>query len=65
MVAERPRPDKPPVRRCESTGDANATMNSNAAGASGYKDIKTVASATIVKGPEDAQLGIGGTVHFR
>ena len=64
MVAERPRPDKPPVRRCESTGDANATMNAPG-GASGYKDIKTVASATIVKGPEDAQLGIGETVHFR
>ena len=65
VVAERPRPDKPPVRRCESTGDAASSMKQQQQPEQPYKDIKTVASATIVKGPEDANHSIGDTVHFR
>ena len=81
VVAERPRPDKQPVRRCESSDDAgifgsSSTSNdvtsdsvSNMPTESDRiqfpKNIKTVSSATIVKGPEDATHGIGETVQFR
>eukprot|EP00095_Tigriopus_kingsejongensis_P007289 snap_masked-scaffold313_size211302-processed-gene-0.8 protein:Tk07289 transcript:snap_masked-scaffold313_size211302-processed-gene-0.8-mRNA-1 annotation:"nuclear anchorage protein 1-like" len=67
VVAERPRPDRQ-VRRCESTDDAGA----NAAAASGAvadfpkfpQNIKTVSSATIVKGPENATLSIGQSANL-
>ena len=79
VVAERPKADKPPVRRCESTDDASKLvdeMGGAEAAAAAYSSkstsglnfpssIKTVASATIVQGPEDANLGIGQAVHFR
>jgi hypothetical protein len=75
VVAERPKSDKPPVRRCESTDDAtrlvddmsasDAAAMSKASGLNFPSSIKTVASATIVQGPEDAALSIGQTVHFR
>ena len=81
VVAERPKPDKQPVRRCESTDDAgvfgsgSGAMNENIDNMKSMhteseriqfpKNIKTVSSATIVKGPEDATHGIGETVQFR
>ena len=81
VVAERPRPDKQPVRRCESSDDAgifgsgsntNDVTNNNFSNLPSESDriqfpknIKTVSSATIVKGPEDATHGIGETVQFR
>ena len=81
VVAERPRPDKQPVRRCESTDDAgifgsgSSTLNERGDSITSIhsdseriqfpKNIKTVSSATIVKGPEDATHGIGETVQFR
>ena len=81
VVAERPRPDKQPVRRCESSDDAGifgsgSTSNDTASDSACNlpsesdriqfpKNIKTVSSATIVKGPEDATHGIGETVQFR
>ena len=82
VVAERPRPDKQPVRRCESTDDAGlfgsertsslndtsdsiTSMHTDTDRIQFPKNIKTVSSATIVKGPEDNTLGIGETVQFR
>lgn len=77
VVAERPKSDKPPVRRCESTDDATrlvdemgvseaaAIAKANNSGLNFPSSIKTVASATIVQGPEDANLAIGQAVHFR
>ena len=79
VVAERPRPDKQPVRRCESTDDAGifgsgshdttsdslTSLPSETDRIQFPKNIKTVSSATIVKGPEDATHGIGETVQFR
>ena len=70
--------EKPPVRRCESTDDATDRLvpiseemvpagppevpdNHNL---SFPQNIKTVASATIVKGPEDITHKIGDTCHF-
>ena len=73
VVAERPRPDKP-VRRCESVDDATEAAGLGSSSKSSLasvtdtpkypQNIKTVASATIVKGPEDATHGIDETVHF-
>ena len=73
VVAERPKADKQPVRRCESTDDATRLVEemgsesgmSRGSGLNFPSSIKTVASATIVRGPEDAALAIGQTVHFR
>ncbi len=72
MVAERPRPDKP-VRRAESTDDATASQRGSLASLAKApstpggepeapkfpQSIKTVASATILKGPEDLSMDIG------
>ena len=69
--------EKPPVRRCESTDDATdrlmpineevpvppASVQDNH-NLSFPQNIKTVASATIVKGPEDITNKIGETCHF-
>ena len=72
------KPEKPPVRRCTSTDDATrdrlgpidevseaippaASISSNPPFP---QNIKTVASATIVKGPEDAIHTRGEVVHF-
>ena len=64
VVAERPKPDKP-VRRCESIDDATEHLNHAAAGGAKFgQGIKTVASATIVKGPEDQTVSIGDTVNL-
>ncbi len=71
VVVERPKPDKP-VRRCESSDDVPTRQAAAAAAASvsstqAHKfpqNIKTVASATIVKGPEDANHYMGQTVHL-
>lgn len=74
VVAERPKADKPPVRRCESTDDASRLVEDmggsdlsmgRGGGLNFPSSIKTVASATIVRGPEDAALAIGQAVHFR
>merc|ERR1711899_291603 len=81
VVAERPRPDKQPVRRCESTDDAGVfgsgphplnetsdsitSIHSESERIQFPKNIKTVSSATIVKGPEDATHVFGETVQFR
>ena len=72
VVVERPKPDKP-VRRCESSDDmppaaATSSAKSDLMQQHGNKfpqNIKTVASATIVRGPEDATHDIGQTVHMR
>ena len=70
VVVERPKPDKP-VRRCESSDDmppaANASAKADLLQQHGNKfpqNIKTVASATIVRGPEDATHLIGQSVHM-
>ena len=72
VVVERPKPDKP-VRRCESSDDmppatSSAEAKSDLIQQHGNKfpqNIKTVASATIVRGPEDATHDIGQSVHMR
>lgn len=71
VVVERPKPDKP-VRRCESSDDMpsgdQAAAKSDLLQQHGNKfpqNIKTVASATIVRGPEDATHDIGQSVHMR
>lgn len=74
VVAERPRPEKPPLRKCESIDDATrdrlgpideVPLNEAAEPPTKFQpNIKTVASATIVKGPEDATLKIGEVVNF-
>ena len=80
VVAERPKAEKPPVRRCESIDDATRDRlgpieedsepppppeGSLLAATSQFpQNIKTVASATIVKGPEDAIHTRGEVVHF-
>ena len=67
--------EKPPVRRCESTDDATDRLlpiteevpmvPTNAEKPLNFpQNIKTVASATIVKGPEDITHKIGDTCHF-
>ena len=75
VMTERPMKEKPPVRRCESTDDATKDrllpsideipppMTSRDE-MSFPQNIKTVASATIVKGPEDTTHKIGETLHF-
>ena len=45
-------------------GNSDASM-ARGNGLNFPSSIKTVASATIVRGPEDAALSIGQTVHFR
>lgn len=71
MQAERPKQEKLPVRRCESTDDATKdrlmpTIDEVPSNSQGNfpGNIKTVASATIVKGPEDQTHKIGDTLHF-
>lgn len=71
MQAERPKQEKLPVRRCESTDDATKdrlmpTIDEIPSASQGSfpGNIKTVASATIVKGPEDQTHKIGDTLHF-
>ncbi len=76
MADQRPKHEKPPVRRCESIDDATkdhrlmptieeaSASNSTADLNSFPQNIKTVASATIVKGPEDTTHKIGETLHF-
>ena len=68
--------EKPPVRRCESTDDATDRLlpiteevpmvptNAEKPLNNFPQNIKTVASATIVKGPEDITHKIGDTCHF-
>ena len=62
VLSERPKPDRP-VRRCESIDDATDVAGLPAA-PKFPQNIKTVASATIVKGPEDATHSIGEMVHL-
>ena len=74
MSAERPKHEKPPVRRCESTDDATKDRllpsideippGDEVAPVNFPQNIKTVASATIVKGPEDTTHKFGETLHF-
>lgn len=68
VLAERPKPDKT-VRRCESIDDAGASVSAATAAAAldtpiFPQNIKTVSSATIVKGPEDATVSLGQTAHL-
>eukprot|EP00094_Tigriopus_californicus_P001438 TCALIF_01393-PA protein Name:"Similar to MYLK Myosin light chain kinase, smooth muscle (Bos taurus)" AED:0.01 eAED:0.01 QI:0/0/0/0.33/1/1/3/0/1130 len=68
VLAERPKPDKT-VRRCESIDDAGASASAATAAAALEapifpQNIKTVSSATIVKGPEDATVSLGQTAHL-
>ena len=81
VMTERPKQDKHPVRRCESTDDATkdrllpsieeippappASCSRDAVDPVSFpQNIKTVASATIVKGPDDTTHKIGETLHF-
>lgn len=67
VLTERPKHEKPPVRRCESTDDKDRLMPTIEEASSEInfpQNIKTVASATIVKGPEDQTHKIGETLHF-
>jgi predicted Ser/Thr protein kinase len=69
VVADRPKPEKVSVRRCESIDDATSDRLGPIEEVPSEpitfpQNIKTVAPATIVKGPEDATHSIGETVHF-
>ena len=75
LVEERTKIDRQkPVQRCKSTNDVARPLNemgnteapmARAKSLIFPSSIKTVDKATLVRGPEDAALSIGQTVHFR